>query len=126
MKIGVLIVVLSLASAFLSVHFLGQNFKALVPSLILYFFGYAISSSPIYRRMYSVTNVAKGTTGALISLSIMLIQSFGIECSNWIFKGSQYMSLAEMLFILALGITGFYHLSMRASRQEGINEVPTS
>ncbi len=128
MKMGILIVILSLATAFLSVHFLGQNFKALVPSLILYFFGYAISSSPIYRRMYSVTNVAKGTTGALISLSIMLIQSFGIECSNWIFQGSQYMSLAEMLFFLAVGITGFYHLSMRASRQddEEIGEVSAS
>lgn len=118
MKIGIVLVILSMGTAFLSVHFLGQNFKALVPSLILYFFGYAISSSPIYRRMYSVTNVSKGTTGALISLSIMLIQSFGIECSNWVFQGSKYMQLSEMLFFLALGIAVFYQLSIKALRQE--------
>lgn len=118
MKMGIYIVIVSLATAILFVHFFGQNFKALVPSLILYFFGYAISSAPIYRRMYSVTKVAKGTTGALISLSIMLIQSIGIEASNWIFKGAHYSSLSEMLFCLSLGIAFFYQLSMKATEQE--------
>lgn len=110
MNIGIMLVITSLASGILCVKFLGHHFTALIPVFVTYFFGYAIASSPIYRKLFQATSVSKGTTGALISLVIMLIQSIGIEAGNRMYHVNGYLALGHFFVILALGISILYSL----------------
>jgi DHA1 family multidrug/chloramphenicol efflux transport protein-like MFS transporter len=115
MHIGVITVILSLASSSLIVYLVGETFKSLIPIFVCYFFGYAIASSPIYRKLFSVTTITKGTTGALISLGIMLIQSIGIEVGNQLFKAKNYLNLSFLFILLAIGIAILYRISRKQS-----------
>lgn len=118
MNVGIMIVITSLASGTIFLHFFGLSFQALVPVFVLYFFGYAIASSPIYRKLFSATRVGKGTTGALISLTTMLIQSVGIEIGNIMYDGQNYMALGQLFLILSMGITLFYYQLNKADNRE--------
>ena len=117
MNLGIMIVITSLGSGMIFLHFFGLSFQALVPVFILYFFGYAIASSPIYRKLFSATRVGKGTTGALISLITMLIQSLGIEIGNIMYDGQNYMALGELFLTLSIGITMFYYQLNKADNR---------
>lgn len=115
MHFGIIAVVISLACSRLCVLFMGYSFKALIPTFIIYFFGYAIASSPIYRLLFSMTGVSKGTTGALISLGIMLIQSLGIEIGNHIYHATTYLGLSYFLVGISVSIAILYAISQKQS-----------
>ena len=66
---------------------------------------YAIASAPIYRKLFLATRVGKGTSGALISLMTMLIQSLGIEIANIMYDGKNYMAFGQLFLTLSIGIT---------------------
>lgn len=111
LSIGVICVLLALSCAWTGLYIYGSNFKSMVPFFVLYFFGYATASAPIYRKLFAMTAVSKGTTGALISLGTMLIQSAGIELGNHLFRGNNYLHLVILFLVLSIGIgICFYQL----------------
>jgi DHA1 family multidrug/chloramphenicol efflux transport protein-like MFS transporter len=114
---GTLIVISSLIMSLLSLMVFGLQVYSLIAIFVVYFFGYAIASAPIYRKLFSATGVSKGTTGALISLINMLIQSLGIEFGNIIFKGQHYLYLGYMFFSLGLIIAGLFVVMKKLSVQ---------
>lgn len=112
---GTLIVISSLIMSIVSLMIFGMQVYSLIAIFVVYFFGYAIASSPIYRKLFSATSVSKGTTGALISLINMLIQSLGIELGNIIFKGQYYLHLGYMFLSLGLMIAGLFIVMKKLS-----------
>lgn len=124
LKAGVFFVVLALGLSWIGIYTYGANFKSLVPFFVLYFFGYASASAPIYRKLFAMTGVSKGTTGALISLGTMLIQSAGIELGNHLFTGNNYPQLVGMFFILSIGISLCFYLF--ASKTPSVQSMTSS
>ena len=104
LDIGVLCVFIALFCSWTGLLIYGANFKSMVPFFVLYFFGYATASAPIYRKLFAMTGVSKGTTGALISLGTMLIQSAGIELGSYLFNGHNYLNLVLLFLVLSIGI----------------------
>ena len=105
MNLGIMIVITSLGSGIIFLHFFGLSFQSLLPVFILYFFGFSIASATIYRKLFLASRVGKGTTGALISLITMLIQSLGIEIGNIMYDGQSFMALGQLFLTLSIGIT---------------------
>jgi DHA1 family multidrug/chloramphenicol efflux transport protein-like MFS transporter len=121
LKGGVFCVVVALGLSWLGLYTYGSNFKSLVPFFVLYFFGYASASAPIYRKLFSMTGISKGTTGAMISLGTMLIQSLGIEIGNNLFAGNNYHHLVILFIVLSLGIgLCFYLLTNRTPKVQSM------
>ena len=115
MHIGVITVIIALAASYFSLHLFGADYKGLIPIFVLYFFGYAIASSPIYRLLFSMTEVSRGTSGALISLGVMLIQSLGIEIGNHLFHAQGYFYLSYFFIALSLLIGILYQITNKQS-----------
>ena len=114
---GTLIVIISLIMSIFSLIIFGQQIYSLIAIFVMYFFGYAIASSPIYRKLFSATGVSKGTTGALISLINMLIQSLGIEIGNVVFQGQHYLHLGYLFLALGVMISGLFMMMKKMSHQ---------
>lgn len=88
---------------------LGPYFVWLLPGIIIYFFGLAITGAPLNRLVLFSTSVAKGTTSALMSMISMCIQAGGIEIANLL-----YRSHNNFLFALFCAVIGFIYLILLA------------
>lgn len=117
MQTGIAIVILSMISCSIAIQVFGTDYIHLIPCFIAYFFGYATAISSIYRQLFNLSNVPKGTTAALISLGVMLIQAFGIEFSNHLFSGNNYTHLSMLLTILGMMIFSLYFLNKKTSKK---------
>ncbi len=84
--IGLAVACLGLVLAFLLPLMFGVNYLWLMPGIIIYFFGFGFSASPLYRLILYTTNVSKGTASALLSMTYMIIQGLGVEGANVVFK----------------------------------------
>jgi DHA1 family multidrug/chloramphenicol efflux transport protein-like MFS transporter len=119
MQKGIYTVIFNLMLSALLVYLFGPTYYAFIPGFIGYFFGYATASSPFYRQLFSLSDVPKGTTAALISLFVMLIQSVGIELSNHIFNGQNFHALAWFLFAIGLSLQVLTIASNKEESTEG-------
>ncbi|OGV40273.1 MAG: multidrug transporter [Legionellales bacterium RIFCSPHIGHO2_12_FULL_42_9] len=88
--------------------FASTNYIGLLPGLILYFLSMSIIATPLNRLIIFATSVGKGTSSALLSMILMLIQAAGIEIANVIYVShnniifGMYCLLAGILFICIL------------------------
>ncbi len=79
----------------------GNNYKLLIPGIIIYFFALSIITAPLNRYCLFVTSVSKGTASALISLSVMIIAALGIEIASMCYR--DHINLNFGLFCNAVG-----------------------
>ena len=117
MEQGIYIIIVNLLLFRVFQSLIGNAYLSLVPLFIGYFFGYAIASAPMYRLMFGLSSVTKGTTGAMISLCIMLIQSIGIELGNIVYHRFQYEGLSLLLTTIGLGIMTLAFFVIRFKKQ---------
>ena len=101
---------------------IGNAYLSFIPIFVGYFFGYAIASAPMYRLMFGLSSVAKGTTAAMISLCIMLIQSIGIELGNIIYHRFHYQGLSLLLSALGFGIMTFAFFVIRLKKKSMVSQ----
>ncbi|MBA2648557.1 MAG: MFS transporter [Legionella sp.] len=105
--IGSIIVAIGALLSALLPYFYGNDYKLLLPGIILYFFALSIVSAPLNRYCLYITKISKGTASAVISLSVMLIGALGIEIANYTYKHNNFnfglyciiISLCVLLFI---------------------------
>lgn len=87
---------------------LGNNYIWVIPGIVIYFFGFGLAASPLYRLVLYSTDISKGTAAALHSLIYMSIQGLGIECANLIFSSHNniyfgaFSALTGMIFIFLM------------------------
>lgn len=117
MEKGIYIVVMNLLLCLVLQRSIGNDYLSFIPAFVGYFFGYAIASAPMYRLMFGLSSVAKGTTGAMISLCIMLIQSIGIELGNITYHRFHYEGLSLLLAALGLAIMTLAFFVIRFKKQ---------
>jgi len=84
-NIGLGIAFFGLIITYLLPVMFGEKYIWLMPGIIIYFFGFGFSASPLYRMILYTTNVSKGTASALLSMTYMTIQGLGVEGANLIF-----------------------------------------
>lgn len=107
-NIGLGIAFLGLIITFLLPFIFGENYIWLVPGIIVYFFGFGFSASPLYRLILYTTKVSKGTASALLSMTYMTIQGLGVEGANLIFRTHEnlyfgaYCAIIGIVFILIM------------------------
>jgi DHA1 family multidrug/chloramphenicol efflux transport protein-like MFS transporter len=80
--LGTLIITIGLFITFVLPVCFGEDFRYLLPGLIVYFFGLGIIGSPLSRFVLFSTSVAKGTASALMSMILMCVQAVGIQIAN--------------------------------------------
>ena len=94
--------------------FYGNNYLYLVPGIIIYFFSLSIINSPLNRFCLYITRVGKGTTSALISLTVMIIGALGIEIANLFYEQHSnlsfglYSMVVILLMVVLLGFTFWF------------------
>jgi MFS transporter, DHA1 family, multidrug/chloramphenicol efflux transport protein len=84
--IGGSISFLGLVTLFMLPLIFGNNYIWLMPGVIIYFFGFGFSASPMYRMILFTTDVSKGTASALLSMTYMTLQGSGVEVANLIYS----------------------------------------
>jgi DHA1 family multidrug/chloramphenicol efflux transport protein-like MFS transporter len=84
--IGSIIATLSLFAMYFLPAIFGQQYIWLMPGLIVYFLGYGLIGSPLNRYILFSTDVGKGTTSAVISITVMCIGAEGIEIANDVYS----------------------------------------
>ena len=109
--LGSVIATIGLLSMFILPMLLGGQFIWLMPGLILYFFGYGLVGSPLNRFILFTTTVSKGTTSAVISMTVMCIGAEGIELANHLYISHNnclfglYCALISVVYAIFLGGT---------------------
>ena len=107
-NIGLGISFVGLVLAFILTYIFGANYIWLMPGIIIYFFGFGLSASPLYRLILYTTKVSKGTASALLSMTYMTIQGLGVEGANVIFRTHNnmyfgaYCAIVAIVFILIM------------------------
>lgn len=101
-KIGGLIAFIGLMISFILPLIFGNHYIWLMPGIIIYFFGFGFSASPIYRLILYITKISKGTASALLSLIYMSIQGFGVEAANLFYTSHQTVYFGGFCAITAL------------------------
>jgi DHA1 family multidrug/chloramphenicol efflux transport protein-like MFS transporter len=113
MEKGIYVIIINLILSPVLYATLNNQYLAFIPIFVGYFFGYAVASAPMYRLMFGLSKVAKGTTAAMISLCIMLIQSLGIELGNLIYHHHHYEGLSLLLAGIGLIIMALAYFVIR-------------
>ncbi len=109
--IGSLIAVLSLFSMVGCSWVFGDNFRWLVPGLMVYFFGYALAAAPLYRYILFSTEITKGTASALNSMLLMVIQAIGVGVANHLYIGHSNLHLSMLCALIGVVyLVGWYGL----------------
>ena len=126
MEQGIYIIIVNLSLCLVCQNLISNGYLSFVPLFVGYFFGYAIASAPMYRLMFGLSPVSKGTTGAMISLSIMLIQSIGIELGNVVYHHYHYQGLSVFLSAIGLGIATLAFFVIRFKKQAMALEAATN
>ncbi len=80
--LGCIIMIVGIILTALLPYLYGNNYQLLLPGIIIYFFALSIINAPLNRFCLFITPVSKGTTSALISLSVMIIGATGIEIAS--------------------------------------------
>ena len=119
---GIYIIIVNLILSLVFYKVIGNAYLSFIPIFVGYFFGYAIASAPMYRLMFGLSSVAKGTTAAMISLCIMLIQSIGIELGNIIYHRFHYQGLSLLLSALGFGIMTFAFFVIRLKKKSMVSQ----
>lgn len=78
----------------------GNNYKLLIPGIIIYFFALSIVNAPLNRFCLYITTVSKGTASAVISISVMIIGSLGVELASLCYR--QHINLNYGLFSVSI------------------------
>jgi len=100
-------------------YFLGAyDYFWLMPGIILYFMGSALTNSPLTRLILFSTSVSKGTTSALMSIVAMAIPGIGIEVFNYFDAPFHYLRYAGLCGVSGVGFCVFVYLGLRASHQK--------
>ncbi len=114
-SIGLGIAFVGLILIFILPLIFGNYYLWLMPGMIVYFFGFGFSASPLYRLILYTTNVSKGTASALLSMTYMIIQGIGVEGANIVFKThnnmyfGSYCAILGIIFILIM----FYNKKLK-------------
>jgi DHA1 family multidrug/chloramphenicol efflux transport protein-like MFS transporter len=93
----------------------GNDYHYLMPGIIIYFFALSVINAPLNRFCLFVTSVSKGTTSALVSLSVMIIGALGTEAANIIYKDHNnlhfalYCNLIQLVFFTFAGLAFWMH-----------------
>lgn len=86
----------------------GNNYLLIMPGIIIYFFGFGFSASPMYRMILFKTQVTKGTASALLSMTYMTVQGLGVEGANLVYRlhsntyFGAYCAFTGFVFILII------------------------
>lgn len=89
----------------------GNNYQYLLPGIIIYFFALSVINAPLNRFCLFITSISRGTTSALLSLSVMIIGAIGIEMANRFYQHHNnlhfglYCNVIGALFLLFIGLT---------------------
>jgi DHA1 family multidrug/chloramphenicol efflux transport protein-like MFS transporter len=108
---GSILIVVGLVLAALLPYLYGNNYKLILPGVILYFFALSILNAPLNRYCLFVTAVSKGTASAVVSLSVMIIGALGIEVANEFYESHDnlhlalYWNLVAAIALLFIGLT---------------------
>lgn len=92
----------------------GNHYSHLLPGTVIYFFALSIINAPLNRFCLFVTPISKGTTSALISLSIMIIGALGIEIANRVYEHHSnlyfglFCNVVLALFLLCTALAFYY------------------
>jgi DHA1 family multidrug/chloramphenicol efflux transport protein-like MFS transporter len=111
--LGSVVLVLGVLFMALFPYFYGNNYYYLLPGIILYFFSLSIINAPLNRFSLYSTPVSKGTTSALISLTVMIIGAIGIEGANLFYQQHNnfyfglYCTVVTAIFVLFI-LLSFY------------------
>lgn len=100
--IGGCIAFVGLMMIFILPLFGGRHFIWLMPGIIVYFFGFGLCASPMYRIILYSTKVSKGTASALLSMTYMSIQATGIEAANIVYTNHNNYYLGIFCAIIAV------------------------
>ncbi len=91
-------------------YFYGNHYYYLLPGIMIYFFALSIINGPLNRFCLYITQVSKGTTSAIISLSVMVIGSLGIEIANRFYEHHSnlyfglYSNVVITLFLIFISL----------------------
>src|SRR3990167_72027 len=107
--VGSIIAFLGLVLSFGLPLLFGNNYIWLMPGIILYFFGFGFSSSPIYKKTLYATKVSKGTASALLSMTYMSIQGLGVEAANLVYTFHQNYLLGAFCAFTGIIYMFFYY-----------------
>lgn len=100
---GSVMMLISLIVSILPYYYIVTNrFEIMMPGLIGYFFGLSILASPLYRYSLFITNVAKGTVSAMMSIVWMLIQAIGVEIGNIVYHTHNNIYLSAYFLSIAI------------------------
>lgn len=80
--------------------FLGNNYLAIMPGVMIYFFGLGFVNAPLNRWTLFTTSVMKGTASALMSMVSMGMMALELEFSNWVYSGHSQLLLSLYCFVL--------------------------
>lgn len=109
--LGCIFLIIGLVLTALLPYLFGNNYKYLIPGIIIYFFALSIINAPLNRYCLFVTSVSKGTASALISLSVMIIGAAGIEIANLFYSHHNnlhfglYCNAVGLIFLLFISLT---------------------
>ncbi len=124
---GSMIACCSLISMYLLTSWMDGHYLGLMPGLILYFFGYGLVGAPLNRFILFATPVGKGTTSAVISLTVMCLGGEGIELANHLY--ATHNNTAFGLFAAFIGLLYFILLGLVIAKEKPathLNELSSS
>lgn len=113
--LGCLIMFLGAILTSILPYLYGNDYRYLLPGIIIYFFALSLINAPLNRFCLFVTPISKGTASALISLSVMVIGGLGIEIANVFYKSHSnlhfglYCNVVQLLFFLCVGMALLIH-----------------
>lgn len=99
--IGFIIAAIGLLMMVIMSMMFGEHYIWLMPGLIVHFFGAGIVGTPLNRYVLFSTKISKGTATALLGMTMMTIESLGIEVVNVL-----YLSHSNRMFGLACAFAG--------------------
>lgn len=121
--LGSLISGTGLLFAFLLPLLVSTDYLWLLPGLVIYFFGLGVAGGPLSRYILFCTNVAKGTTSALKSMILMIIQASGMEAANLLYNSTRsntvfgfFIAMVGLAYFLFLGGTWYYGKKPKENR----------
>lgn len=109
--LGCMIMAVGIILTALLPYLYGNHYQLLLPGIIIYFFSLSIINAPLNRFCLFLTKVSKGTTSALISLSVMSLGGIGIEIANSYYQQHSnlhfgiFCNAVGALFLLLIGLT---------------------
>ncbi len=112
--LGSVIAGVSLLFTFLLPFLIKSTFIWLMPGLIFYFFALGITTAPLTRLVLYSTPIAKGTTSALMSITIMSILAIGIEVINDLYASHNnsifgfYCAAIGVIYFLLMEVVLFF------------------